>query len=35
MFEVPHSDIAAVELNKDVVQGKITPLYIRQVEALK
>ncbi|KAL2093336.1 hypothetical protein ACEWY4_010648 [Coilia grayii] len=29
MFEVPHSDIIAVELNKEVVQGKIEPLYIR------
>lgn len=30
MFEVPHSDIITVELNKEVVQGKIDPLYIRQ-----
>ncbi|XP_012697610.1 ATP-dependent Clp protease ATP-binding subunit clpX-like, mitochondrial isoform X1 [Clupea harengus] len=29
MFEVPHSDIVAVELNKEVVQGKMEPLYIR------
>ncbi|XP_038155082.1 ATP-dependent Clp protease ATP-binding subunit clpX-like, mitochondrial isoform X2 [Cyprinodon tularosa] len=29
MFEVPHSDIAAVELDKDVVQGKSQPRYIR------
>ncbi|XP_072242118.1 ATP-dependent clpX-like chaperone, mitochondrial isoform X2 [Leuresthes tenuis] len=29
MFEVPHSDIMAVELNKDVVQGKSQPRYIR------
>ncbi|XP_063053101.1 ATP-dependent Clp protease ATP-binding subunit clpX-like, mitochondrial isoform X2 [Engraulis encrasicolus] len=29
MFEVPHSDIITVELNKEVVQGKIDPLYIR------
>ncbi|XP_077372227.1 ATP-dependent clpX-like chaperone, mitochondrial isoform X2 [Festucalex cinctus] len=29
MFEVPHSDIMAVELNKDVVQGKTEPRYIR------
>ncbi|KAG7281031.1 hypothetical protein CRUP_016663, partial [Coryphaenoides rupestris] len=29
MFEVPHSDIMAVELNKDVVQGKTEPLYRR------
>ncbi|XP_071752745.1 ATP-dependent clpX-like chaperone, mitochondrial isoform X2 [Centroberyx gerrardi] len=29
MFEVPHSDIMAVELNKDVVQGKSEPRYIR------
>uniref|UniRef100_A0AAZ3QGG3 ClpX-type ZB domain-containing protein n=1 Tax=Oncorhynchus tshawytscha TaxID=74940 RepID=A0AAZ3QGG3_ONCTS len=27
MFEVPHSDIMAVELNKDVVQGKSMPVY--------
>ncbi|KAM4619260.1 ATP-dependent clpX-like chaperone, mitochondrial isoform 2-T3 [Polymixia lowei] len=29
MFEVPHSDIMAVELNKDIVQGKSEPRYIR------
>ncbi|XP_066557633.1 caseinolytic mitochondrial matrix peptidase chaperone subunit Xa isoform X1 [Amia ocellicauda] len=29
MFEVPNSDIMAVELNKDVVEGKIIPRYIR------
>ncbi|XP_051754833.1 caseinolytic mitochondrial matrix peptidase chaperone subunit Xa isoform X2 [Ctenopharyngodon idella] len=29
MFEVPHSDIVAVEVNKEVVQGKATPQYIR------
>ncbi|XP_049578057.1 ATP-dependent Clp protease ATP-binding subunit clpX-like, mitochondrial isoform X2 [Syngnathus scovelli] len=29
MFEVPHSDIMAVELNKDVVHGKTQPRYIR------
>ncbi|XP_029991527.1 ATP-dependent Clp protease ATP-binding subunit clpX-like, mitochondrial isoform X2 [Sphaeramia orbicularis] len=29
MFEVPHSDIMAVELNKDVVHGKSEPRYIR------
>ncbi|XP_029378796.1 ATP-dependent Clp protease ATP-binding subunit clpX-like, mitochondrial isoform X2 [Echeneis naucrates] len=29
MFEVPHSDIMAVELNKDVVQGKSQPRYSR------
>ncbi|XP_013869032.1 ATP-dependent Clp protease ATP-binding subunit clpX-like, mitochondrial isoform X2 [Austrofundulus limnaeus] len=29
MFEVPHSDIIAVELNKDVVQGKSEPRYVR------
>ncbi|CAL8261398.1 unnamed protein product [Merluccius merluccius] len=29
MFEVPHSDIMAVELNKDVVQGKTEPRYSR------
>ncbi|XP_054475646.1 ATP-dependent Clp protease ATP-binding subunit clpX-like, mitochondrial isoform X2 [Anoplopoma fimbria] len=29
MFEVPHSDIMAVELNKDIVQGKSQPRYIR------
>ncbi|XP_057693229.1 ATP-dependent Clp protease ATP-binding subunit clpX-like, mitochondrial isoform X2 [Corythoichthys intestinalis] len=29
MFEVPHSDIMAVELNKEVVQGKVQPRYIR------
>ncbi|KAK5902094.1 hypothetical protein CesoFtcFv8_007386 [Champsocephalus esox] len=29
MFEVPHSDIMAVELNKDIVLGKSLPRYIR------
>ncbi|XP_056273245.1 ATP-dependent Clp protease ATP-binding subunit clpX-like, mitochondrial isoform X3 [Pseudoliparis swirei] len=29
MFEVPQSDIIAVELNKDIVQGKSLPRYIR------
>lgn len=29
MFEVPQSDVIAVELDKDVVQGKSTPRYIR------
>ncbi|KAG9352293.1 hypothetical protein JZ751_020706 [Albula glossodonta] len=29
MFEVPHSDIMAVELNKEVVLGKSDPRYIR------
>ncbi|XP_061102088.1 caseinolytic mitochondrial matrix peptidase chaperone subunit Xa isoform X5 [Conger conger] len=29
MFEVPHSDIMAVELNKEVVHGKSDPRYIR------
>ncbi|XP_046890474.1 ATP-dependent Clp protease ATP-binding subunit clpX-like, mitochondrial isoform X2 [Hypomesus transpacificus] len=29
MFEVPHSDIMAVELTKDVVQGKSEPRYVR------
>ncbi|XP_028285816.1 ATP-dependent Clp protease ATP-binding subunit clpX-like, mitochondrial isoform X2 [Parambassis ranga] len=29
MFEVPHSDIMTVELNKDVVVGKSQPRYIR------
>ncbi|KAA0724061.1 ATP-dependent Clp protease ATP-binding subunit clpX-like, mitochondrial [Triplophysa tibetana] len=29
MFEVPQSDIIAVELNKEVVQGKCQPFYIR------
>ncbi|KAM8862083.1 ATP-dependent Clp protease ATP-binding subunit clpX-like, mitochondrial isoform X1 [Synchiropus splendidus] len=29
MFEVPHSDIMAVELDKEVVQGKSQPRYIR------
>ncbi|XP_018620642.1 ATP-dependent Clp protease ATP-binding subunit clpX-like, mitochondrial isoform X2 [Scleropages formosus] len=29
MFEVPHSDIVAVELSKDVVLGKSEPRYIR------
>lgn len=29
MFEVPHSDIIAVELNKEVVHGKSDPRYIR------
>lgn len=31
MFEVPQSDIVAVELTKDVVQGKTDPIYIRLV----
>lgn len=31
MFEVPHSDIMAVELDKDVVLGKSQPRYIRLV----
>jgi len=31
MFEVPHSDIMAVELTKDVVQGKTEPIYTRSV----
>lgn len=31
MFEVPHSDIMAVELNKDIVLGKSQPTYIRSV----
>lgn len=31
MFEVPHSDIMAVELNKDIVLGKSLPRYIRSV----
>ncbi|XP_075945357.1 ATP-dependent clpX-like chaperone, mitochondrial isoform X2 [Anarhichas minor] len=29
MFEVPHSDIMAVELTKDIVLGKSLPSYIR------
>uniref|UniRef100_A0AAV2L2G0 ATP-dependent Clp protease ATP-binding subunit clpX-like, mitochondrial n=1 Tax=Knipowitschia caucasica TaxID=637954 RepID=A0AAV2L2G0_KNICA len=29
MFEVPHSDIIAVELSKEVVHGKSDPRYIR------
>ncbi|XP_066503051.1 caseinolytic mitochondrial matrix peptidase chaperone subunit Xa isoform X2 [Hoplias malabaricus] len=29
MFEVPHSDIVAVEINKDVVFGKAEPHYVR------
>ncbi|XP_068169920.1 ATP-dependent Clp protease ATP-binding subunit clpX-like, mitochondrial isoform X1 [Antennarius striatus] len=29
MFEVPHSDIMAVELDQDAVQGKSEPRYIR------
>ncbi|XP_056595759.1 ATP-dependent Clp protease ATP-binding subunit clpX-like, mitochondrial isoform X2 [Triplophysa dalaica] len=29
MFEVPQSDIIAVELSKEVVQGKCQPFYIR------
>ncbi|XP_051571256.1 ATP-dependent Clp protease ATP-binding subunit clpX-like, mitochondrial isoform X2 [Myxocyprinus asiaticus] len=29
MFEVPHSDIVAVEVNQEVVKGKATPQYIR------
>ncbi|XP_057202107.1 caseinolytic mitochondrial matrix peptidase chaperone subunit Xa isoform X2 [Triplophysa rosa] len=29
MFEVPHSDIVAVEVNQDVVKGKAQPQYIR------
>ncbi|TRY83714.1 hypothetical protein DNTS_018519 [Danionella cerebrum] len=29
MFEVPHSDIVAVDVNKDVVQGKAQAQYIR------
>uniref|UniRef100_A0A8B9J5K8 Caseinolytic mitochondrial matrix peptidase chaperone subunit b n=2 Tax=Astyanax mexicanus TaxID=7994 RepID=A0A8B9J5K8_ASTMX len=29
MFEVPHSDIMAVELNKEVVMGKSEPRYMR------
>ncbi len=29
MFEVPQSDIIAVELTKEVVQGKCGPRYIR------
>lgn len=31
MFEVPNSDIMAVELTKEVVEGKSLPIYIRQV----
>lgn len=34
MFEVPHSDIMAVELDKDVVQGKSQPRYVRSVPLL-
>lgn len=29
MFEVPHSDIVAVEVNEDVVLGKTSPRYVR------
>ncbi|XP_052458670.1 ATP-dependent Clp protease ATP-binding subunit clpX-like, mitochondrial isoform X2 [Carassius gibelio] len=29
MFEVPHSDIVSVEVNKEVVDGKAPPRYIR------
>ncbi|XP_052006907.1 caseinolytic mitochondrial matrix peptidase chaperone subunit Xa isoform X2 [Xyrauchen texanus] len=29
MFEVPHSDIVAVEVNREVVKGQATPQYIR------
>ncbi|TSL68162.1 ATP-dependent Clp protease ATP-binding subunit clpX-like, mitochondrial [Bagarius yarrelli] len=29
MFDVPHSDIVAVEVNEDVVQGKTSPQYVR------
>lgn len=29
MFEVPHSDIVAVEVNEDVVLGKTAPQYVR------
>ncbi|XP_010875604.2 caseinolytic mitochondrial matrix peptidase chaperone subunit Xa [Esox lucius] len=29
MFEVPHSNIMAVELNKDVVLGKSVPVYVK------
>ncbi|CAG05535.1 unnamed protein product, partial [Tetraodon nigroviridis] len=29
MFEVPHSDIVAVEVDKDAVQGKSQPRYVR------
>lgn len=29
MFEVPHSDIVAVEINEDVVMGKTSPQYVR------
>ncbi|KAL4613264.1 ATP-dependent Clp protease ATP-binding subunit clpX-like, mitochondrial [Arapaima gigas] len=29
MFEVPHSDIITVEVNKDVVHGKSNPRYVR------
>ncbi|XP_076880990.1 caseinolytic mitochondrial matrix peptidase chaperone subunit Xa isoform X2 [Brachyhypopomus gauderio] len=29
MFEVPHSDIVAVEISQDVVHGKAAPQYIR------
>lgn len=31
MFEVPHSDIVAVEVDKDAVQGKSQPRYVRLV----
>ncbi|XP_051993381.1 ATP-dependent Clp protease ATP-binding subunit clpX-like, mitochondrial isoform X2 [Xyrauchen texanus] len=31
MFEVPHSDIVAVEVNQEVVKGQATPQYIRAV----
>lgn len=29
MFEVPHSDIVAVEVDKEAVQGKSQPRYVR------
>lgn len=29
MFEVPHSDIVAVEINEEVVLGKASPQYVR------
>ncbi|XP_062868760.1 caseinolytic mitochondrial matrix peptidase chaperone subunit Xa [Trichomycterus rosablanca] len=29
MFEVPHSDVVAVEVNQDVVLGKADPRYVR------
>ena len=32
MFEVPCSDIMAVELSRDVVQGKTEPRYTRSVQ---